>query len=122
MSGLGLVRKGNGQDVGRVSTTLGWQRRDVSSWGFVNVFNASARGDYYSIADRDEGSLVGGAGMRLQPDFIHYCKIFYLIRWKKILNRHRWWLNQPWRLHCRPMLKMIPTSRMKILRMFRSTR
>ncbi|MBE2191364.1 MAG: LPS-assembly protein LptD [Alphaproteobacteria bacterium] len=62
MSGLGLVRKGNGQDVGRVSTTLGWQRRDVSSWGFVNVFNASARGDYYSIADRDEGSLVGGAG------------------------------------------------------------
>jgi LPS-assembly protein len=62
VSGLGLMRKGNGQDVGRLSTDLGWQRRDVTSWGFVNVFNASARGDYYSISDRDEDSLVGGSG------------------------------------------------------------
>lgn len=62
LSGLGLVRKGNGQDIGRLSTTLGWQRHDVSSWGFVNIFNASARGDYYSISDRDENSLVGGSG------------------------------------------------------------
>ncbi|HCW76747.1 MAG TPA: LPS-assembly protein LptD [Candidatus Marinimicrobia bacterium] len=60
--GLGLMRKGNGQDVARMSTTLGWQRRDIFSWGFVNVFNASARGDYYSISDRDEISLVGGSG------------------------------------------------------------
>lgn len=62
ISGLGLVRKGNGQDIGRLSTTLEWQRRDISSWGLVNSFNASARGDYYTISDRDENSLVGGSG------------------------------------------------------------
>lgn len=62
LSGLGLTRKGNGQDVGRLSSTIGWQRRDIAPVGFVNKIDASVRGDYYSISDRDETSLVGGTG------------------------------------------------------------
>lgn len=62
LSSLNLLRKGNGQDVFRVSSGLGWQRRDVSSFGLVNVFNIKARTDMYEISDRDEMSLVGGSG------------------------------------------------------------
>ncbi len=61
-SGLSLVRKGNGQDVGRVSADFGWQRRDVLSFGVVNTFNANARGDYYVISDRDQNAFFGGDG------------------------------------------------------------
>lgn len=61
-SSLNLIRKGNGQDVLRGSAEVGWQRKDVFPIGLVNTFNISVRGDAYQISDRDETSLVGGAG------------------------------------------------------------
>ncbi len=61
-SSLNLLRQGNGQDVFRNSMNLGWQRRDETRIGLVNVFSISTRGDAYQISDRDETSLVGGSG------------------------------------------------------------
>jgi len=62
LSSLNLLRKGNGQDVFRASGDLSWQRRDVLQTGFVNTLTLSTRGDAYQISDRDEKSIVGGAG------------------------------------------------------------
>lgn len=62
LSSLNLLRKGNGQDVFRTSIDAGWERKDVSTFGFVNTFSISTRGDSYQISDRDEVSIVGGAG------------------------------------------------------------
>ncbi|MBL8639018.1 MAG: LPS-assembly protein LptD [Alphaproteobacteria bacterium] len=52
-SGLALTRKGNGQDVNRLSSTLGWQRRDILNNGLVNMMDTSMRLDYYRVYDRD---------------------------------------------------------------------
>lgn len=51
LSALGLYRNGNGQDVGRGSAELGWQRRYITGFGLVNKFDALLRGDAYKIAD-----------------------------------------------------------------------
>ncbi|HNS44221.1 MAG TPA: LPS assembly protein LptD [Alphaproteobacteria bacterium] len=68
ISGLSLVRKGNGQDMGRLSMDLGWQRRDIASFGLVNTFNINARSDYYNISDRNESLGAGDAtATRLYP-------------------------------------------------------
>jgi len=73
-SSLNLLRQGSGQDVFRNSANLEWQRQDTSSLGFRNILTISARGDAYTISDRDETSLVGGSGganaFRFYP-FIH---------------------------------------------------
>lgn len=50
---LGLVRGGSGQDMNRLSLDGGWQRRLVSDYGFLTTVDASARGDFYSVTDRD---------------------------------------------------------------------
>lgn len=52
LSTLGLYRKGNGQDVARASTVLGWQRRFVSGTGLVSTLDTNVRGDVYGIDDR----------------------------------------------------------------------
>lgn len=61
-SSLNLLREGNGQDIFRGSAGLDWQRRDVTAIGLVNTLSISMRGDAYQISDRDETSIVGGAG------------------------------------------------------------
>ncbi len=50
---LGLRRGGSGQDMNRVSLDGGWQRRLVSDYGFLTTVDANARGDFYSVTDRD---------------------------------------------------------------------
>ncbi|MGB4106177.1 MAG: LPS assembly protein LptD [Alphaproteobacteria bacterium] len=50
---LGLVRGGSGQDMNRLSIDGGWQRRLVSDYGFLTTVDANARGDFYSVTDRD---------------------------------------------------------------------
>ncbi len=50
---LGLERSGSGDDVGRVSSTLAWQRKDVLPFGVVTSVDASVRGDVYHAFDRD---------------------------------------------------------------------
>lgn len=54
ISALALARKGNGQDVLRTSTQLGWERRDTFDLGFVNTLSASVRGDVYNTPTRDD--------------------------------------------------------------------
>lgn len=62
MSVLDIVRKGNGQDVLRLSGSAGWERRDVSAFGLVNKVRLTAATASYQISDRDEVSIVGGSG------------------------------------------------------------
>jgi LPS-assembly protein len=62
MSSLDLMRNGDGQDVFRNSGGMEWQRRDTLAIGLLNQFSVSARTDVYEISDRDETSVVGGAG------------------------------------------------------------
>ena len=50
---LGLRREGDEQDVNRASLDFGWQRRLVSNIGLVTTMDLSARGDFYSVRDRD---------------------------------------------------------------------
>jgi LPS-assembly protein len=59
-STLGLVRDGSGQDVGRGTLQAEWQRRDTTAFGAVNTLNLSARGDVYTVNDRDVA--VAGSG------------------------------------------------------------
>jgi LPS-assembly protein len=44
----------------RSSARVGWQRRDISSSGFVNQLETSMRGDLYHIANRDPTLLGAG--------------------------------------------------------------
>ncbi|MBI4031957.1 MAG: LPS-assembly protein LptD, partial [Proteobacteria bacterium] len=65
LSGLGLERDGNGQDMNRAIAVAGWQRRDVAGFGLVNTVDLSLRGDFYSVRDRDlasDGATQGGSG------------------------------------------------------------
>lgn len=59
-STLGLVREGSGQDVGRATLQAEWQRRDTTDFGLVNTLNLSARGDVYSVNDRDIATAGSG--------------------------------------------------------------
>lgn len=53
ISALGLRREAGGQDVGRVVTEAGWQRRLISDTGLVANIDLSARADAYTTRDRD---------------------------------------------------------------------
>lgn len=53
VSALGLYRDGGGQDMGRGSLELGWQRRYITGFGLVNKFDALLRGDAYNVQDRE---------------------------------------------------------------------
>lgn len=55
-SALGLERSGSGDDLGRMSSALSWQRRDIAPIGVVTQIDASVRGDAYYAFDRDEES------------------------------------------------------------------
>lgn len=71
-STLGLVREGSGQDAGRATLQAEWQRRDTASFGLVNTLNVSARGDVYSVNDRDvaeagSGRSTSGSEKRFFP-------------------------------------------------------
>lgn len=59
ISALGLYRDGNGQDVGRGTVELGWQKRYVTGFGLVNTFDALMRGDIYNVQDRNALTVAG---------------------------------------------------------------
>ncbi len=46
------LRRDEGQDVTRLVTVAGWQRRDVTNFGLVNTLDLSVRGDAYHVSDR----------------------------------------------------------------------
>ncbi|PZQ47208.1 MAG: LPS-assembly protein LptD [Micavibrio aeruginosavorus] len=52
LSALGLYRDGNGQDMGRSTLELGWERRIITGFGLVNKIDANVRGDAYNVQDR----------------------------------------------------------------------
>ena len=54
---LSLVRTGNDQDVNRLSSRLGWQRRDVFPLGLTSQVDLAVRGDAYYTLDRDIAKL-----------------------------------------------------------------
>lgn len=54
---LGLRRSGEGQDMNRGVLTANWQRKFVSDTGLVSTMDVSARGDVYSVNDRDAARL-----------------------------------------------------------------
>lgn len=57
---LGLRREGGGQDMNRGVLTAGWQRKLVSAAGLVSTVDLSARGDVYSVTDRDVATVTNG--------------------------------------------------------------
>lgn len=60
MSILGLLRDGDEQDMNRIHSELGWQRRLVSDYGLVTVLDANMQGTFYDVHDR-----TGSAGNSL---------------------------------------------------------
>jgi LPS-assembly protein len=66
MSFLGLRREGSGQDMNRVSMDAGWERRLVSDYGFLTTVDASVRGDFYFVSDRD---IAAGGSNRSTETF-----------------------------------------------------
>ncbi len=65
---LGLRREGGGQDTGRLSLGLGWQRRLVSDYGLLTQVDGQVRGDFYNVRDRAEANDDGTEG-RIFPQF-----------------------------------------------------
>ena len=59
---LGLQRDGSGQDVGRASAKVGWQRRHESKMGLVSNLDLSLRGDAYRVNNRDVATALNGLG------------------------------------------------------------
>ncbi len=57
---LGLRRSGDGQDMNRGVLTANWQRKLVSDTGLVSTVDLTARGDIYSVDDRDVAALTPG--------------------------------------------------------------
>lgn len=55
---LGLHREGDEQDMARASLEGAWKRRLVSDFGLLTTVDASVRGDFYEVRDRD---LIPGA-------------------------------------------------------------
>lgn len=53
LAGLGLVRDGEGRDMARTISRLGWQRRDVSGFGLVTTTELAVRGDLYHVRESD---------------------------------------------------------------------
>lgn len=49
---LGLVRDEDEQDVNRLHTELGWQRRFVSDYGFLTTVDADGSVTFYDVNDR----------------------------------------------------------------------
>ncbi len=50
---LGLRREGQKQDVDRYSAQVGWDRRLISTYGFLTSVSATMRGDIYQINDSE---------------------------------------------------------------------
>ncbi len=61
ISGLGLTREGNEQDIERASLDLGWNRRLISDYGLLTSVDLHARGDVYHVNDRATVALGSGA-------------------------------------------------------------
>ncbi len=60
---LGLVRDDDEQDVNRIYSALGWQRRIVSDFGLVSVIDTNIQGSVYDINDRtgsNNGTTIKG--------------------------------------------------------------
>lgn len=60
LSALELNRDGGGQDLGRVSTKLGWQRHDVTRFGMLTTIDLSAQGDVFYISDLERATDNSG--------------------------------------------------------------
>jgi LPS-assembly protein len=60
---LALRRSGSGQDMSRISLKGAWNRRMVSDYGLLGVFNASARQDIFMSADRMETNSQNEDGL-----------------------------------------------------------
>lgn len=56
---LGLHREGSEQDMARASLKGAWRRRLVSDFGFLTTVDASIRGDFYEVSDRDLTAVRG---------------------------------------------------------------
>lgn len=54
---LNVARDGNGQDVTRFVTELGWRRQEITPQGIVLDGNVSLRGDLYDTRDRTAAAL-----------------------------------------------------------------
>ncbi len=54
---LNLARDGSGQDVNRMSSSLGWKRQIFTNIGAVLDGSASLRGDFYNTRDRTIASI-----------------------------------------------------------------
>lgn len=52
-SALALHRDSDGQDMQRISSDIGWQRRDIFASGLVTQLDLSARADFYALQNRD---------------------------------------------------------------------
>lgn len=52
-SALAMNRDESGQDMQRVSSDIGWQRRDILPIGLVTQLDLTARADFYSLQNRD---------------------------------------------------------------------
>lgn len=60
LSALDVQRRGDGQDMQRLSADLGWQRHTIISSGFETTFSLDGRGDAYSVQQRDLAVLNPG--------------------------------------------------------------
>ena len=59
---LGLHREGNGQDMARASLQAGWKRRLISDYGLLTTVDATMRGDFYEVSDRNVSNGLNGGG------------------------------------------------------------
>lgn len=60
MSLLGLQRDGTGQDMDRIVTEAGWEKKYITDFGLVSTIQALARGDAYYVNDRDIATAGSG--------------------------------------------------------------
>jgi LPS-assembly protein len=65
-SALGLLRRGDDQDVQRITADTGWERRDVTQAGIVTRVNLAGRADLYKLKDSDAAVIDPAADENTQ--------------------------------------------------------
>ena len=56
LSALELYRDGSGQDLGRFSTKLGWQRHGITDFGLLTTLDLSTQGDVFYVSDLERAN------------------------------------------------------------------
>lgn len=64
VSGLGIVRDSDEQDVQRGSLGVGWSREFISDYGLLTSVEAHSRGDLYYVTDRFSATAANGRDSR----------------------------------------------------------